>query len=138
MVASRTSAMSQIIPMTIYNVAISGLQESAEINVYNNSIVADVTTFLGLGSIRHNIYLQQRVISPKIIYIMYACNPVCLYYLSQITENNAILTRMLNNNRQPTKLNHFSGEKVKRGRACKTDLCNSKDGNIPRLNWSRV
>ena len=42
-----------IILKTIYNVAISGLQESAEIDVYNNSLVAEVTTFLGLGSIRH-------------------------------------------------------------------------------------
>ena len=47
-------------------------------------------------------------------------------------------SQMLNNDRQPTKLNHFSDEKVQRRRACKTDLCNSKDANIFRRNLSRV
>ena len=67
-----------------------------------------------------------------------ACIPVRLYSVSQISWNKAILTRMLNNDRQPTKLNHFSDEKVQRRRACKTDLFNSKDANIPRRNSSRV
>ena len=34
-----------------------------------------------------------------------ACNPVRLYYISKILWNKTIFTRMLNNDRQPTKFN---------------------------------
>ena len=35
------------------------------------------------------------------------------YYNSTITGNNAFLSLMLNNDKQPSKLNHFSDEKCK-------------------------
>ena len=39
---------------------------------------------------------------------------------------------MLNNDKQPSKPNHFSNEKVQRRRSCRTGLCTTKHGNIPR------
>ena len=53
------------------------------------------------------------------------------YYISPITGNNTFLKLMLNNDKQPSKLDHFSDEKVRRRRACRTDLCTTKDDNIP-------
>ena len=65
------------------------------------------------------------------IYNVYMQSSLLEADIAPITGNNTFLKLMLNNNKQPSKLDHFSDEKVRRRRAFRTDLRTTKDDNIP-------
>ena len=74
--------------MTIYNVATSGLQESAEIQVYNNLLVAERDNFLKSG-VNPPQYIQYTICTylhfftyHKIFHLSYTFRPIVLCVFS--------------------------------------------------------